>query len=388
MSRVTMPRRNLEQLWREIISGQRQDRLARVARTVLAGAAAVYGVLTRLRASLYKRGLLRRSWPGCLVISVGNITVGGTGKTPIVEVFARALTRGGRKVAIISRGYKARSPSWRWRLRNRRWGRGPKVVHDGKQLLLGAREAGDEPYMLARNLDNVVVITDPDRVRGSRFAIREFGVDTIILDDGMQHLRLQRQLEIVLIDATCPFGYDYLLPRGLLRESLKGLRRATHIFITKARDIDVTPIVSRIRTYNPTAEIIACYYEPQMLVNVHSGEIVPLDEIRDRNVFVVTGIAEPSGFVQLVKELGATVQQVMTFPDHHRFRRAEIEEIYQTAAQMSADAILITEKDSVRFPRRAGANLRSCPVYYVKVTIKIKSGEEDFLDCITRICYP
>ncbi|MCX7847003.1 MAG: tetraacyldisaccharide 4'-kinase, partial [bacterium] len=369
-------------------SGGRNDRLARVARVVLAGGAAVYGVVTRLRASLYKRGILRRSWPGCLVISVGNITVGGTGKTPVVETFARALARGGRKVAIISRGYKARSPSWRWRWRNWQWGRGPKVVHDGRRLLLGAREAGDEPYMLARNLENVVVIIDPDRVRGSRFAIREFGVDTIILDDGMQHLRLQRQLEIVLIDATCPFGYEHLLPRGLLRESLRGLRRATHIFITKARDIDVGPIIARVRTYNATAEIIACYYEPVTLVNVHTGEAVPLEELQQRNVFVVTGIAEPGGFVSLVKELGATVVQVMTFPDHHRFRRTEIEEIYGSAGQLSADAIVITEKDSVRFPRRAGSTRRPCPVYYVKVAIKIKSGEEDFLDCIARICYP
>jgi len=383
-----VPRRNLEQTWREIISGKRTGRTARVARAVLAGAAAMFGIASRLRASLYKRGVFRRSWPGCLVISVGNITVGGTGKTPVVETFARALARGGRKVAIISRGYKARAPSWRWRWRNRRWGGGPKVVHDGTHILLGAREAGDEPYMLARNLDNVVVITDPDRVRGSRFAIKEFGVDTIILDDGMQHLRLQRQIEVVLIDATCPFGFDYLLPRGLLRESLKGLRRATHIFITKARDIDVQPIVARIRTINPTAEIIACYYEPEALINLHTGAHVPLDEINGRNTFIVTGIAQPDGFVSLAKERGAIVQRVMTFPDHHRFRRAEIEEIYTAAAGMCADAILITEKDSVRFPRRAGSAILPCPVYYLKVAIKIKSGEEDFIDCITRICYP
>ncbi len=383
-----MPRRNLEQTWREVISGARTGRKARLARSLLSGAAVLFGIASRLRFSLYKRGVFRRFWPGCLVISVGNITVGGTGKTPVVETFARALARGGRKVAIISRGYKARAPSWRWRWRNRRWGGGSKVVHDGQQLLLGAREAGDEPFMLARNLDNVVVITDPDRVRGSRFAIKEFGVDTIILDDGMQHLRLQRQIEVVLIDASCPFGYDHLLPRGLLRESLRGLRRATHIFITKARDVDVQPIVARIRTINATAEIIACYYEPVALVNLHTAEQMPLDEVNGRNAFVVTGIAQPDGFVSLARDLGAIVQRVLTFPDHHRFRRDEIEDIYQAARDVCADAILITEKDSVRFPRRSGANTKPCPVYYVKVAINIKSGEEDFTDCIARICYP
>jgi tetraacyldisaccharide 4'-kinase len=332
--------------------------------------------------------MLRRFWPGCMVISVGNITVGGTGKTPIVETFARALTNGGRKVAIISRGYKARAPSLRRRLRTGRLLMSTKVVHDGRTLLLRAREAGDEPYMLARNLDGVVVIVDHDRVRGSRHAINTFGVDTIILDDGMQHLRLQRQMEVVLIDATCPFGHDRLLPRGLLRESLSGLRRATHVFITKARDIDLQPIIARIRVYNANAEIIACHYEPHHLVNLHSGEQQPLHEIKDQNVFVVSGIAQPEGFIALVKELGANVQRIYSFPDHYRYRRADIERIYRRAQTWHADAIVMTEKDAVRFSRRVRATALPCPVYYLKVGIAITSGEEDFLHCIGRICYP
>jgi tetraacyldisaccharide 4'-kinase len=383
-----MPRRRTEETWRAIIAGERNDRMARVMRSGLAAAAALYGIVVRLRSSLYKRGILRRFWPGCLVISVGNITVGGTGKTPIVETFARALAKGGRKVAIVSRGYKARSPNWRWRWRNRTLLPGTKVVHDGQQLLLGAREAGDEPYMLARNLDDVVVIVDPDRVRGSRFAINEFGVDTIILDDGMQHLRLQRQIEVVLIDATCPFGFEHMLPRGLLRESLAGLRRATHIFITKAKNIDIAPIVQRIRAYNQTAEVIACYYEPLTLVNVHTGDEMPLAELRAQNVFIVSGIAQPAGFVELVKDLGAYVQRTYTFPDHHRFQRDEVERIYRRAQSWHADAIVMTEKDAVRFPKRVRVDGPTPPVYYVKVGIMIKSGEEDFQHCIARICYP
>lgn len=383
-----MPQRGFENFWKAVVAGARNDRAARATRGALRAAAALYGVVVRLRASLYKRGILRRYWPGCLVISVGNITVGGTGKTPVVETFARALTKGGRKVAIVSRGYKARSPNWRWRWRNRTLGTGTKVVHDGQQLLLGAREAGDEPYMLARNLDEVVVIVDSDRVRGSRYAINEFGVDTIILDDGMQHLRLQRQIEVVLIDATCPFGFEHLLPRGLLRESLSGLRRATHIFVTKAKRIDIAPIVARIRQYNQTAEIIACFYQPLTLVNVHSGEEMPLTELRAQNVFVLSGIAQPEGFVELVKELGAYVQRAYTFPDHHRFRREEIERIYRRALSWHADAIVMTEKDAARFPKRVRMDNTMCPVYFVKVGIVIKSGAEDFQHCIARICYP
>ena len=379
---------SFEERWRAIISGRRTDRAARIMRGAMSVAAELFGIIVRLRFSLYKRGVFRRSWPGCLVISVGNITVGGTGKTPVVETFARALQKGGRKVAIVSRGYKARSPSWRWRWRNRKFIVDTKIVHDGTRLLLGAREAGDEPYMLARNLENVAVVVDPDRVRGSRFAINELGADTIILDDGMQHLRLQRQVEVVLIDATCPFGFERLLPRGLLREPLSGLRRASHIFITKSEHIDIAPIVERVRSYNKTAEIIACYYDPVALVNLHSDVRGPIGDVRDQNVMVVTGIAQPDGFVKLLKELGAIVQRVYAFADHHRFRRAEIEHLYRRAQDLHVDAIVMTEKDSVRFPKRVGAQTKPCPVYYLKVAIKIKSGEEDFTHCITRICYP
>jgi len=383
-----MPRRRIEQKWRTIVSGKRDDRQARIVRGVLSVAAGLFGLAIRARGWMYERGIIRRSWPGCLVISIGNITVGGTGKTPIVEIFARELTRGGRKVAIVSRGYKARSPSWRWRRRHRQLRSTTRVVHDGEKLLLGARVSGDEPYMLAKNLENVVVIADHDRVRGSRYAISRFGVDTIILDDGVQHIRLRRQIDIVLIDATCPFGYERLLPSGMLREPLTGLRRASHVIITKSKNTDIQPIIDRVRKYNTHAEIIACYYEPVELIDVHTDERIPIEHIRECNIFVMTGIARPDGFVALLKEIGATVQRVYTYPDHHRFRRDEIEHVYKRARNWHADAIVITEKDAVRFSRRAGARTRQCPVWYLKVATKIRSGEEDFTDCILRICYP
>ena len=383
-----MPKKSLEQRWRNIISGKRTDRFGRGARHTLAFAASLFKQIVRIRFWLYRHGFLRRSWPGCMVISVGNITVGGTGKTPIVEVFARALNKGGRKVAIVSRGYKSHSPSWRWRWRNRKVSTATRVVSDGESVLLNARLAGDEPYMLAKNLDNVIVITDPDRIRGGRFAIKEYGIDTIILDDGMQHVRMQRQINVVLIDATCPFGFEHLLPRGLLREPLKGLARATHIFLTKSKDINLIPIIERIREYNTTAEIISCYYEPVELVNVHTGEKHPISEIKDQNIFVMTGIAQPAGFVKQLKELEAIVQRVYQYADHHRFHREEIEHVYKRARNWHADAIVITEKDAVRFSHRAGSDVLPCPVYYLKVAVKITEGEEEFTDTILRICYP
>jgi len=383
-----MPKPSIEQSWRAVISGKRKDKTGAFLRGVFSAASKVFGLAVNVRFWLYKNGIIKRSWPGCLVISVGNITVGGTGKTPIVEIFARELTKGGRKVAIISRGYKARSPSWRKRRKNKKAFSTSKVVHDGSSLLLSARLSGDEPYMLAKNLGNVVVITDPDRVRGSRFAINNFGVDTILLDDGMQHIKIRRQIEVVLIDATCPFGYEHLFPRGLLREPIKSLKRASHIFITKSKNIDIQPIVERIRQYNTDAEIISCHYEPVELVNFHTDEHIPISDVRDMNIFVMTGIAQPDGFVKLLKDIGGNVQRVYTYPDHHKFTHAEIEHVYKRAKNWNADGILVTQKDAVRFSKRAGASIRPCPVYYLKVAIKISSGEEDFTDCITRICYP
>ncbi len=383
-----MPRPSLEQKWRAVISGKRKDRTGVFLRSVFSAISKVFGVVVDIRFWLYKNGIIKRSWPGCLVISVGNITVGGTGKTPIVEIFARELTKGGRKVAIVSRGYKARSPSWRKKRKNKKALSTSRVVHDGTSMLLSSRVAGDEPYMLAKNLGNVVVITDPDRVRGSRFAINNFGVDTILLDDGMQHIKIRRQIEVVLIDATCPFGFEHLLPRGLLREPLKSLKRASHIFITKSKNIDILPIVKRIRDYNSDAEIISCYYEPIELIDFHSDEHFPVKDLQDRNVFVMTGIAQPNGFIKILKELGANVQRIYTYPDHHKFTHSEIEHVYKRAKNWDVDAILVTQKDAVRFSKRAGDSIKSCPVLYLKVAIKISSGEEDFTDCISRICYP
>jgi len=133
---------------------------------------------------------------------------------------------------------------------------------------------------------------------------------------------------------------------------------------------------------------MSCYYEPVSLVNLHTGEKTPIDALKDNNVFVMTGIAQPDGFANLLKDLGAIVQRIYTYPDHHRFGRDEIEHVYRRAKNWHADAIVITEKDSVRFSKQAGSTIRSCPVYYLKIDIKIQSGERSFSDCIMNICYP
>lgn len=378
-----------EQKWKKLVSGQDRTWRRYLIWPLLLAAGKIYGAVIKLRNRLYEKGYKKRYWPGCHVISVGNITVGGTGKTPVVAMLSRALSKGGRKVAIVSRGYKSHSPSLRFRLKHKEFSNKTKVVCDGKELLLSPKIAGDEPYMLAQELKNVIVVTDPDRVRGARYAMREFGVDTIILDDGMQHMRLRRQNDIVLIDANCPFGYGRILPAGLLREPLEGLKRADHIFITKAENLTeekYQELVDEIRFYNQEADILTCQYEPEKLISVHTEKESPVSLLKDLPIMVVTGIAQPDGFVKILEKQGANVVCKRFFPDHHRFRRYEIEEIYETAKNFGAQAVLVTEKDAVRFSKHAGLEMSPPPVYYLKVALAIKKGEENFVHMVEEIC--
>ena len=378
-----------EQKWKRLVSGNDTTWRRYIVWPILIVLGKIYGGIVSLRNAMYKNGYCKRYWPGCYVISVGNITVGGTGKTPVVALLSQALSKGGRKVAIVSRGYKSQSPSLRFRLKHRDFSNKTKVVCDGKNLLLSPKIAGDEPYMLAQELKNVVVVTDPDRVRGARYAMREFGVDTIILDDGMQHLRMRRQKDIVLVDANCPFGYGRILPAGLLREPIEGLERADHIFITKSENLTeekYEDLVADIRFYNKNADILTCQYEPDKLISVHTDKESPVSLLKDLPIMVVTGIAQPEGFVAILEKNGAKINAKRFFADHHRFMRYEIEKVYETAKNFDCQAILVTEKDAVRFSKRAGLELNPPPVYYLKVSLNIKTGKENFVHMVEEIC--
>jgi tetraacyldisaccharide 4'-kinase len=273
----------LEQFAIEVILGRRQGVRASLLRVLLHGLSFIYERAVLLRLFLYRHRIFRERTLGCLVISIGNLTVGGTGKTPVVEKFAAALRSGGRRVAILSRGYKSvpqpTKKKWFARFR-KKTPRPPRIVSDGKSLLLDSRTAGDEPYMLANNLKDVIVLVDPDRVSAGLYAIKEMKADTLLLDDGMQFLHLKHRLDIVLIDRQAPFGNEYLLPRGTLREPPRNLRRASYIFITKCTGEPNDELIARIRKYNRTAEIIECAHKPLHLQNVFTGERLPLEHLR------------------------------------------------------------------------------------------------------------
>ncbi len=348
----------------------------------LKGISFIFSVIVSFRYFLYRSGLKRRNPLGIQVISIGNVTAGGTGKTPVTEIFARTLAAEGRKVAILSRGYRRKEAPW-WQRLFTQVIDPPLVVSDGKRVLLDATIGGDEPYMLASNLPGVAVVVDRDRVKAGRYAIKRLGCDTIILDDGFQYQKLKHSIEVVLVDATNPFGNGHMLPRGVLREPARHLKRADIIFLTKCRG-DTTAVISEIRKYNKTAEIVECSHAPRVLKDVWSREEYPLSWLEGRTVCTLSGIASPKGFENSLRHLGSKVIWCERYADHHRYDSSEILYALNRTADMGADALVTTEKDAVRFPR-----FETTPVkcLYLRISIEILRGSENFQQIINRICF-
>jgi tetraacyldisaccharide 4'-kinase len=377
-----------EQFATDVILERRFGKRAMLLRWFLYILSWVFRGIAQLRLWLYRNRFLKSRQLGVMVVSVGNLTVGGTGKTPVVEKLARQLQDGGRKVAILSRGYKSRKPPLVRRLRRYWFGRfKPRVVHDGRRLLLDSAWAGDEPYMLARSLGNVLVLVDRDRARTGRHAIREFNADVIILDDGMQYQDIQHRIDICLIDRQAPFGNEYLLPRGTLREPPSNLRRASYILITKAVAGENAALIRRIRQYNRTAEIIECAHGPRYLQNLYDADDrKPLDWLRGKYVGALSGIARPESFEGALEKLGVHLVITSRFADHHRFRDEELTEFMARAIRRDLDCVVTTEKDAVRFPQKiAGIEKLEVPIYYLRVEIEIISGHAAWDALIRRL---
>jgi tetraacyldisaccharide 4'-kinase len=373
----------------EVIFGERRGKKAALLRGVLFGLSKVFLIIVKGRRWLYEARIIRDHPLGVQVITVGNLTVGGTGKTPVVEKFARVLTDQGRKVAILSRGYRSKPPPLTQRWKNKLLLQDeivpPRVVSDGKSLLLNSEDAGDEPYMLASNLKDVVVLTDKDRVKSGRYAIEQFGCDTLLLDDGFQYWKLAgRRRDIVLVDAQQPFGNEHLLPRGTLREPPEHIRRADTIFITKS-DGETAGLRARIRKHNPSAGIIECVHWPLFFEDVFNPEQrEQIGWLKGKKVATLSGIAQPESFEQSLLQQGAELVYTKRFADHHRFNQQEILNTINRAKKRRADVILTTQKDAVRFPK---IDRRDLPIFYMRVEIKILSGAKDFDDCVRKICF-
>jgi len=383
---------NFLQYLLRVVEKKETDFKAKALIILLSILSKIYYLIIKLRLFLYKHGILRKRTFGCLTISIGNITVGGTGKTPIVEILAKALKESGRKVAILSHGYKKKEAPILKRLYPKNLFKSSfSVVADDESIILNSREAGDEPYMLAKNLPETVVIIGKNRVKSAEHAVSKFGVDTIILDDGFQYLSLDRKFDIVLIDTTNPFGNGYLLPRGTLREPPENLKRADLFFLTKLKlngnEEDhkrYKEIKEQLKSINSKAEIIECAHKPLYLKNIVTGETVPLNYLKDKHISVVSGIARPKSFEKSLEDLGATIVKAYSFTDHHRYSEDELKKIFKSASTDKTKAIITTEKDAVRFPKDIKYSI---PCFYLRVEIEILSGANDFNDCVAKLSF-
>jgi len=378
-----------EQFAVDVVFDRRHGKRAAVFRACMWSASQLFSLIVQLRLWLYQQRILRNHPLGCLVVVVGNLTVGGTGKTPVVEKFARSLAEKGRKVAILSRGYKSRAePMWR------RWWRTivtggepppPRVVSDGQTVLLDSDVAGDEPYMLAKNLPGVIVLVDKNRVKAGHYAIRKFGCDTLVLDDGFQYLPMKGRLNLLLVDSTNPFGNGHLLPRGILREPIKHIKRASYIFLTKSNGQRDPELEDLIRRHKPEADIIECAHQPKYLQDLVTGERRELSHLKGARVGAFSGIAVPESFEGFLRRYGANLIYTRRFLDHHRFSEHELDRICEQVVGANLDYLVTTEKDAVRLEEGRKFPL---PIYYLRLEIEILSGSGDFAEAVSRICFP
>lgn len=298
----------------------------------------LYAMITTVRNFLYDSKILNsEKVEGVEVICIGNITVGGTGKTPIVQYFAKKYINEGKKVAIVSRGYKGKRSV------------DPLIVSNYENIIATVEESGDEPYLHAIALPKIPVIVARKRIEGVKLAKKEFQVDVVILDDGFQHRQLYRDKNIILIDATDPFGDQKLLPSGRLRESLKGLNRANEIIITKtnlAGVCEVDQISSELEKYSKSIRF--SHFNSSLLIN---GDVMNTKLLLGLHVMVVSAIAKPENIYKTVSSFRPNQIEQKIFLDHHHYTAKDIELIYRLKEQMVIDYFVTTEKDWVKISK-------------------------------------
>lgn len=328
----------------------------------------IYAGVASLRALFYEKGFLKSRKLPCPVISIGNMTVGGTGKTPLTIYVAGLLKRLGYKVAVISRGYGG----------DKEQSRG--IVSNKSKILLSPDAAGDEPYLMAVKLEGVPVLVGRDRFEIGMLAIREFAPDVLVLDDAFQHLQLYRDLDLVLLDAVRPFGNGHLLPRGVLREPLNQLVRGDAFILTRfdpVKSVSDLPVVDKLAEEKP---VFQCTHVPDVVRGV-KGSLQPapleqatydLDFLKGRRVLAFAGIAGNEDFRMMIADLGCDVASFLAFPDHHRYSDQDLKMILRSADQSGVDCLLTTEKDYVRIAHRI-----SWPLELLALGIKISFGEKE-----------
>ncbi|MEI9479718.1 MAG: tetraacyldisaccharide 4'-kinase [Deltaproteobacteria bacterium] len=322
-----------------------------------------YAWAVRMWALCYELGVKRSKRLPCPVISVGNITVGGTGKTPLVMALVKGLAKRGIRTAILTRGYKGKKVSGH-------------VASDGQSIFLSPEESGDEPYLMSKTLKGTPVVIGKNRFLAGEKALHQFGVDGVLLDDGYQHLQLHRDLNILLIDSNIGFGDRHLLPRGILREPLEQLRRASLILLTKVDPPEAPrPLEEELRKLHPSLPIFHSHYEPLGLIGPKE-EREDLHALQGKNVLALSGIANPGSFSSLLKKCGSEVIKEIAFPDHHHYTAYDLRSIEEKSK--GTDYIVTTEKDMVKLNP---LNIDRLPIRALRIEMRIWE-EEAFFDRI------
>jgi tetraacyldisaccharide 4'-kinase len=321
-----------------------------------------YRGLVRGDLASYTCGVRQRRRLPCRVISIGNLTVGGTGKTPLTMWVARWYQQQGWRVAVLSRGYGAHTT-----------GR-VQVVSVGDGPLVDWRTAGDEPYHLACALPGVAVLIGRDRYASGHYAYEHLGAQVVILDDGFQHHALQRDLDVVLIDTSNPFGHGTLLPRGILREPLRALRRADAIILTRVEMASdrLSALLQQIRRWNPVQPIYRMTTVAEALCRGDTGSAVDLTWLQRRRLVAFTGIGNPQAFGTTLARLGGEVAALLVFPDHHPYTARDWQVIVEMARQRQAAGLVTTEKDAVRLEPSWQAPI---PVYTLRIGVAFVPGD-------------
>ena len=329
------------------------------ASLVLPPLGALYGAAVRLRLQAYRRGLLNTTKLDAPVISVGNITVGGTGKTPLVEWFCRALAGEGRKPCVLTRGYRREQPKTR------------VLVSDGNAVHASAAEAGDEAFLLAQNLKGIAaVVSDANRAAAGQWALEELNVDAFVLDDGFQHLQLARDLNVLAIDATDPWGANKLLPTGRLREPLSGLMRADCVVVTRADNLEnVEPLLTELRRRVScpifTSQMRTVGIESLAGENAESGAL-------EQPIAAFCGVGNPDSFFAQARGENLDLVSTQSFPDHHNFEPRDVDQLIQNARTKGATALVTTAKDAVRLRSLQFA----LPCYVLNIAVAVREEEE------------
>jgi tetraacyldisaccharide 4'-kinase len=332
--------------YQALVSGQTRGFWAALQRGGLWLASVPYGLAVRLRNRLYDGSWKRRHRAAVPVVSVGNLTLGGTGKTPCVEYVARYYRRLDRRVAILSRGYGG--------------GGGPN----------------DEALLLEENLPDVPHLQGADRVALAQIAVEELESEVLILDDGFQHRRLERTLDLVLVDATNPWGHGYLFPRGLLREPRSSLRRAGVVLLTRCDQVSVAErdrLRQEVGRLAPGISMVETTHAPAVLVNSDRID-VSLETLHDRPVAAFSGIGNPASFRRTLASLGARMTDYRVFPDHHAYTRADVEELRTWARQQPAEGIVVTTQKDLAKLRLT--QLGGRPLWALRIHLRIAAGQE------------